>query len=64
MIRLLDDIQRFDFKTLKWEHIATLANPIAAWLDETIFHLKIDLLSLSIFSGMTLDDNRIYLVLV
>ncbi|CAF4328003.1 unnamed protein product, partial [Adineta steineri] len=40
---LLDDIQCFDLKTLKWKHIATLMNPIAA-------------------CGMTLDDNRIYLV--
>jgi hypothetical protein len=29
--RLLDDIQRLNLKTLKWEHIATLMNPIAAW---------------------------------
>jgi hypothetical protein len=32
-IRLLDDIQRLNLQTLKWEYIATLINPIAAWLD-------------------------------
>lgn len=31
IISLLDDIQRLNLKTLKWEHVATLANPIAAW---------------------------------
>jgi len=39
-IRLLDDIQRLDFKTLKWEHVATLMNPIAAWSDEIILNYK------------------------
>jgi hypothetical protein len=32
-IRLLDDIQRLNLKTLKWEHVATLMSPIAAWSD-------------------------------
>jgi len=32
-IRLLDDIQRLNLKTLKWEHVTTLMSPIAAWSD-------------------------------
>ena len=31
LISLLDDIQRLDLKSLKWEYVATLANPVAAW---------------------------------
>ncbi|UJR33899.1 hypothetical protein I4U23_021318 [Adineta vaga] len=40
---LLDDIQCLNLNTLKWKHVATLMNPIAA-------------------CGMTLDQQRIYLV--
>jgi len=39
-IRLLADIQCLNLKTLKWEYITTLINPMAAWLDEIFLKNK------------------------
>ncbi|CAF4150962.1 unnamed protein product, partial [Rotaria sp. Silwood2] len=56
---LLDDIQRLNLRTLRWEYVAKLTNPIAAWSDQIFLNYKLIFL---MFSGMTVEGQRIYLV--
>ena len=57
--RLLDDIQRLNIHTLKWEPVATLLNPLAAsYVGIPLYYIAISFIS----SGMTMENDRIYLV--